>query len=146
MNRSLPEFDRYSRTELKEEIILIYCLHFYTLHGIGVKVCNHYIYLPELKLIDFSWICGCFPRKFVLNKFVGSRVWIRRVFWSEFFKLKFGHFVCKLLESFWKVWAILFRLQVEPVLPFTSVLIFCLTSNMSNKEELNKLRGFSQGV
>ena len=36
---------------------------------------------------------------------------------------------------------ILLWLPVEPVLPFTSVLIFCLTSNMSDKEELSKLRG-----
>ena len=64
----------------------------------------------------------------------------------SFFQLKFSHFVCELLERFWKVWTILFRLLVEHVLPFTTVLIPCLTSNMSNKEELIKLRGSYLGV
>ena len=119
-----PEFDRYLWIELKEEMILIYYLHFIPLHGIGIKICNYYSVLPELKLIGFSWICGCFPRKFALNKFVRSLMSIQLLFWSEFFKLKFGHFFCELIESFWKVWTILFWLLVQPVLPFTSVLIF----------------------
>ena len=36
---------------------------------------------------------------------------------------------------------LLLRLLVELVLPFISVLVFCLTPNMSDKEELSKLRG-----
>ena len=35
----------------------------------------------------------------------------------------------------------LFWLLIEPVLPFTSVLIFRLILSMSDKEELGKLRG-----
>ena len=137
--------DIYEQNWKKKKFWTYIIYIFIPFHGIGIKVSNYYSILLELKLIDFSWICGCFPRKFALNKFVGSSVWIQDVlvwmFWSELFKLKFNHFVCELLESFWKVWTILFRLLVEPVLLFTSVLIFCLHLNMSDKEELSKLRG-----
>ena len=67
------EFDRYLWTELKEQIILDICyLHF--LYLFTELVCNYYGILPELKLTDFSWICGCFPRMFILNKYFGPRV------------------------------------------------------------------------
>ena len=50
-------------------------------------------------------------------------------------------FYLRVSSKFLEGSTILLRLLVEPVLPFISVLIFCLTSNMSDKEELSKLRG-----
>ena len=84
--QKLSWVDRYLWTELREEIILnLYYFYFYTFTwNWYIKVCNYYSILPDLKLINFLWIWGCFPRKFVLNELVRSRVWIQPVFSSEF--------------------------------------------------------------
>ena len=73
-----------NRTERRNNFEPILFLFLYFTWNWYIKVCNYYNILPELKLIDFSRICGCFPRKFVLNEFVRSRAWIQPVFSSEF--------------------------------------------------------------
>ena len=120
------------KTGLMTSFILLITWNWY------IKVCNYYSILPELKLIDLSWICDCFPRKFVLNELLRSRVWIQPVFSSEFLSR-----LAILFASCFKVFG---RLNdTASVASWACFTVYqCnyfLTLKMSDKEELSKMRG-----